>query len=73
MKKNVWGDLGENCVEERGSWHGFDRYLKVKTSYYVYVTMSMDGGEDKKDDCPCQQPTNDGPSQTMWNVIDPIF
>jgi len=50
-------------VEERGSWHGLDRYLKVKTSYYVY--QSMDGGEDKKDDCPCQKPTNGGPSQTM--------
>ena len=39
--------------------HGMDRrYLKQ-------ATMSMDRGEDKKDDCPCQQPTKDGSSQTM--------
>ena len=36
------------------------RYLEQAT-----MSMSMDRGEDKKDDCPCQQPTKDGPSQTM--------
>ena len=33
-------------MEDKGSWHGLDRYLKQAT-----MSMSMDGGEDKKDDC----------------------
>ena len=47
MKKNERGDLGEKFVEDRGSWHGLDRYLKQAT---MSMSMSMDGGEDKKDD-----------------------
>ena len=33
-------------MEDKGSWHGLDRYLKQAT-----MSMSMDGGEDKKDGC----------------------
>ena len=33
-------------MEDKGSWHGLDRYLKQAT-----MSMSMEGGEDKKDDC----------------------
>ena len=48
MKKNERGDLGEKFVEDRGSWHGLDRYLKQAT---MSMSMSINGGEDKKDDC----------------------